>query len=416
MKKLLKNKLFMTMFASDMLSNFGDVMYYLALMSYVLQLPDAKLGIAIVSISETLPILTGFIMGYVADRTVDKVKTILHTLYFRVALYSLVGLAMGLTPSLGVVVIASLINFLSDLAGQYENGLYTPLSLRIVADEERSDSFAFRQAVGSVFYIGFQSIGAVLVSIMTYQALAFVNAGTFALAALILLLVTPSLKRLLGERPLQIEESKDASLFRDLWTSMREAVHECLKIPEIKHSVIITPLLNGCFNVIPIIIAVLLSQDKTFVIINPATTLALVTTCSLVGGIVGSVLAMSVLKKLDILSALRLACIFVPIFFFFLLNHNVYGVFATMFLVMILAGAINPKMNALIMNRLPEEKLAMIGGGISTYFQMGSMLLRLLVSSLIVVLPVDWISLGFLLLGLLVLVYALRFNRKPTLE
>ena len=87
-----------------------------------------------------------------------------------------------------------------------------------------------------------------------------------------------------------------------------------------------------------------------------------------------------------------------------------------MFLVMILAGAINPKMNALIMNRLPEEKLAMIGGGISTYFQMGSMLLRLLVSSLIVVLPVDWISLGFLLLGLLVLVYALRFNRKPTLE
>jgi hypothetical protein len=42
MKKLLKNKLFMTMFASDMLSNFGDVMYYLALMSYVLQLPDAR--------------------------------------------------------------------------------------------------------------------------------------------------------------------------------------------------------------------------------------------------------------------------------------------------------------------------------------------------------------------------------------
>ncbi|CQR23686.1 lantibiotic efflux protein [Streptococcus varani] len=119
MKKLLKNKLFMTMFASDMLSNFGDVMYYLALMSYVLQLPDAKLGIAIVSISETLPILTGFIMGYVADRAVDKVKTILHTLYFRVALYSLVGLAMGLTPSLGVVIIASFINFLSDLAGQY---------------------------------------------------------------------------------------------------------------------------------------------------------------------------------------------------------------------------------------------------------------------------------------------------------
>lgn len=44
MKNLLKNKLFLTLFASDLLSNFGDVLYYLALMSYVLQLPDARLA------------------------------------------------------------------------------------------------------------------------------------------------------------------------------------------------------------------------------------------------------------------------------------------------------------------------------------------------------------------------------------
>lgn len=50
MKNLLKNKLFLTLFASDLLSNFGDVLYYLALMSYVLQLPDARLAIAIVSL------------------------------------------------------------------------------------------------------------------------------------------------------------------------------------------------------------------------------------------------------------------------------------------------------------------------------------------------------------------------------
>ena len=82
MKKLLKNKLYMLTFVNDMLSNFGDVVYYLALMSYVLQLPDAKLAISIVSISETLPILAGFVMGYFADRTTDKIKTILKTLYF----------------------------------------------------------------------------------------------------------------------------------------------------------------------------------------------------------------------------------------------------------------------------------------------------------------------------------------------
>ncbi|WP_236683013.1 MULTISPECIES: hypothetical protein [unclassified Streptococcus] len=158
MKKVLTNKIYMTLFASDMLSNFGDVLYYLALMTYILQLPNAKLAIAIVSVSETLPILTGFVMGYFADQTTDKVGTILQTPVFRVLLYLLVGLVMGFAPSLWVVIIVSLMNFLSDLAGQYENGLYTPLSLRIISDGERETSYSFRQAVSSSFALVFNRL------------------------------------------------------------------------------------------------------------------------------------------------------------------------------------------------------------------------------------------------------------------
>lgn len=42
MKTILNNKLFLATFAADMLSNLGDVLYYLALMNYVLLLPEAK--------------------------------------------------------------------------------------------------------------------------------------------------------------------------------------------------------------------------------------------------------------------------------------------------------------------------------------------------------------------------------------
>ena len=409
MRKLLKNRLFMIGFASDMLSNFGDVMYYLALMAYVLQLPDPKLAIALVSVSETLPILTGFVMGYWADRTPDKVKTILQTLLFRVFLYVLVGFVMGFEPGLWVVLVASVINFLSDISGQYENGLFTPLSLRIVSDEDRSDSFAFRQAVASILNIGFQSVGAVLVSLMTYQALAFVNAATFALSALILFTIRSSLEKLLLDRPIQqVEESGNQTLFKDLWSSMRGAIRECMRIPEIRKSLVILPLLNGIFSVVSTLIAVIISQDQDFVVINPVTTLALLTTCELVGAIIGSVLAMNVLKGLDIVTALRLATIFVPIFFVLLYIHHIYGILLVIFLTMILAGAINPKLNALILNRLPEEKMAMIVGGISTYFQLGIILLRLLVSGLILMLPADWISLVFLIFGLYLVFYAFR--------
>ena len=58
MKSILKNKLFLATFAADMLSNFGDVLYYLALMNYVLLLPEAKFAISLVTLSESLPFLS----------------------------------------------------------------------------------------------------------------------------------------------------------------------------------------------------------------------------------------------------------------------------------------------------------------------------------------------------------------------
>ena len=411
MKKILQNKLYLTTFAVDMLSNFGDILYYLALMAYVLQLSDAKLAISIVSVSETLPILTGFVMGYFADRTPDKVKTIIHTLLLRVGLYLAIGIAMGFEPSLWIVIFAAIINFVSDISGQYENSLFIPLSLRIVADEDRVDFYSFRQAVGSVLYIAFQSMGAVLVGVMSYQAIAWVNAGTFAISALIMMALVPQFKRLLADRPLQVSEARNPDLLKDMWTSMKTALSECMKIPEIRQSMLITPLLNGVFNVMSVLVAVIISQDPDFIIINPVTTLALLTGVNLLGGIVGSVFSMTLLKNWDILSALRLATCFVPILFFCLYTHFIYGVYAMIFLTMIVAATINPKLSALIMNNLPEEKLAMINGGIITYFQLGTILMRLVVSGLILVIAVDTLSLFFIGIGILLIVYIFA-NRK----
>ena len=89
MKRILQNKLFMGTFISDMLSNFGDVLYYLALMNYILLLPEAKFAISLVTLSESLPFLTMIFMGMCGDRTKKKVDMILVTLLFRTGLYLL---------------------------------------------------------------------------------------------------------------------------------------------------------------------------------------------------------------------------------------------------------------------------------------------------------------------------------------
>lgn len=44
---------------------------------------------------------------------------------------------MGFEPALWIVVVASVFNVIADFAGFYENGLYTPLGLRVAPKEER---------------------------------------------------------------------------------------------------------------------------------------------------------------------------------------------------------------------------------------------------------------------------------------
>ena len=110
MKKILKNATYLWVLTADMLSNFGDVVYYLALMNYVLLVPNSRLALAIVTFSEIFPSFMGLFTGYLADKTVNKIGTIKLTLLFRVLLYLILGFCMGFEPALWIVVVLSLIH------------------------------------------------------------------------------------------------------------------------------------------------------------------------------------------------------------------------------------------------------------------------------------------------------------------
>lgn len=194
MKNILKNRPFLWVLTADMLSNLGDMVYYLALLNYVLLVPNHRLALAIVTFSELFPGFMGLVTGYLADRTADKLGTIKLTLIFRVLLYALIGFFMGVEPALWIVVVAAVFNVFSDFAGFYENGLYTPLSLRVVPNAEREAYSAFRQTVTSSLNIGFQALSAILVGFLSYRQLGFLNAGTFLLALIIMQALTPTFK------------------------------------------------------------------------------------------------------------------------------------------------------------------------------------------------------------------------------
>ncbi|HEM3181267.1 MFS transporter [Streptococcus suis] len=418
MKKILNNKLFLSSYLADVISNFGDTLYYLALMNYVLFLPDTKFALAMITVSETLPILSGLFMGIWADRTKNKLDTILATLVVRVGLYALVGLLMGFTPALWIVAVVCVVNFLSDLAGQYENGLYMPLSLRVVEAEDRETAMAFKNTVGGILMIVFRSSGAILIGFMSYQNLAFFNAGTFLVSLAIMVTLRPAFAKLLKENPIQeVEQTEtEAGLIKGIGQSLKESYQAIQKIPVLKASILTIAGINTVFSAISPLVILSMKEFSDFVIVNSGITLALVFNLFSVGYILGSSLGMAFFKHISLSNLLKCCTgLSITLFVGFYL-HNIYIVMATILVTTMMTGIINPKLYALIMNELPEDKLATINAGMGTIFNTGMLAGQALVALMITILSVTSISLIFLLLSVGLVSYTILVGRRPKNE
>ncbi|HFR3185005.1 TPA: MFS transporter [Streptococcus suis] len=418
MKKIICNKIFLFSYLADVISNFGDTLYYLALMNYVLFLPDTKFALAMITVSETLPILSGLFMGIWADRTKKKLDTILATLVLRFVLYALVGLLMGFTPALWIVAVVCVVNFLSDLAGQYENGLYMPLSLRVLEAEDRETAMAFKNTVGGILMIVFRSSGAILIGFMSYQNLAFFNAGTFLVSLAIMVTLRPAFAKLLKENPIQeVEQTEtEAGLIKGIGQSLKESYQAIQKIPVLKASILTIAGINTVFSAISPLVILSMKEFSDFVIVNSGITLALVFNLFSVGYILGSSLGMAFFKHISLSNLLKCCTGFSVILFVGFYLHNIYIVMATILVTTMTTGIINPKLYALIMNELPEDKLATINAGMGTIFNIGMLAGQALVALMVTVLSATSISLIFLLLSVGLVSYTILVGRRPKNE
>ncbi|HEM6034516.1 TPA: MFS transporter [Streptococcus suis] len=413
MKKLIHNKLFLSSFVADLISNFGDTLYYLALMNYVLLLPDTKFALAMITASETLPILAGLFIGIWADKTKNKLDTILATLVVRVGLYAFVGFLMGFAPALWVVAVVCVINFLSDLAGQYENGLYMPVSLRVVAAEDRETAMAFKMTVKSLLQIAFQASGAILIGFMSYQNLAFFNAGTFLVSLAIMATLRPAFAKLLKENPIQEAEQTETGIIKGMRNSLKESYQAVQNIPVLKASIVTIASLNAIFTALSPLVILNMKEFSDFVIVNAGTTVALISIFFSVGSILGSSIGMALFKNVSLINLLKFSTLMPVLIFSGFFLHNIYVVLTVIFVTAMTLGVFNPKMNALVLNELPEDKLATVGGGIDAFCQIGMVAGQALVALMVTVLSATSISLIFLLLSVGLVSYTILTGSKP---
>ena len=415
MRKILKNKLYLKVLISDLISNFGDTLYFIALMTYVTEIKDSNLAISIVNISETIPILFTIFFGIIADRTLNKVEMIIKTLWLRVVLYLLVAVVMNFKPSIIVVIFASIVNLIADTLGQFENGLFYPISNRIVKKSEREETMAFRQTVVSTMNIVNQAFGAFLITILSFSHLAFVNSLTFAISLLIMLVIKNQINDYYEEMNSTSKISKFdfKSSFSEVVSNLKLSINHLFSIGNMKATLLVIPILNGSLAILTPLVVVNLSKGSNLTIINSATTISLLGISTVSGGILGGTLILisKKFKSLSIGTLLKMNLTIVLLSFVAFYFQNIYLIILSSFLSSVLVSALNPKMGTIIFNNIDETKLATIFGGMVTYFQIGDIVSRLLFSTLVIYLPYSYIAIVYMSLVFVAILYTFKGSK-----
>lgn len=400
------------MLSADIISDFGDTVYDLALMNYVLLLKDSELAIAIITFIGTVPLMSAIIFGYIADHIKRKINGIILTQFIRLIAYILVGIVMSFPPALWIVIFTAFIGLISDFLGQFENSLYTPLSLRIISNQDRAEASAFSSSIHSASSIIFRFSGALFIGILSYSQLAYLNASTFMICIIAMLLVRPTILKLLKTNP--IKENKDHlldgnhSFISSFKNSIRFVFKEMVKVPEIKINLIIIPILNGLFSALSVLVTLLSKNDSHFIIFSIPFTIALPVITLMLGQICGNILLMTGLKNLSYFFLTKMAVLSITFILLSLLFHNAYLLSFFLFVSGIFVGLINPKFFAIIMNSMPEDKIALINSGIQTIFTLGIVLGNIILSGLVFFLPVDIIIYIYLFMSFVLVAYTLK--------
>ncbi|KAA9221102.1 MULTISPECIES: MFS transporter [Aerococcus] len=348
------NKLFVRMTGINFLSKIGDNLFYTAMLSAAILLPNSKLAVLIVSISESLPILISIFFGVIADKQKGKINQLIGSSLFRSLMYICIGIIFRYPQSLLLLLLASFMNLLSDISGNYATALFSPFTKAMIAPQDMETAQGF-VSVGTQLVAVFATfIGSLLLTIYSKSMLAIINASIFLLIAFLYYLLKPSLKAQ-GFKIKSFTNTKTLSIVKENLTSFIS-----------NHSLLINliqlAMLNGFFGGQTPLFALFIEENNQLNILSNPFKIALLSGIITLSMILGSSLTTYILKKQSIFHINILSDCFIVIIAMTYLYNNIWGILVGNSCLAFLLGIVSPRFSANVINQYPVDRL----GGVIT--------------------------------------------------
>ncbi|WEV43769.1 MFS transporter [Lactobacillus sp. ESL0684] len=371
----LRNKNYRKLSVASWLSGAGNILFYLALMTYASKLKNYSLALSLIAIMEAIPNLLSSIGGYFADRTKNKYHVIVTLALIRCALYLVVGLLFASNlAGWNLVLLVIGLNFISDLAGTYSGGLSTPLIVDLVGQNDLAEAEGFTNGINQVITMLAQFIGSGLLLFMSYTNLAIVNAVTFLISGLLYLNVGRNYQK---QQPINTNVNQQS-----FWATLKSSYHQVKTAHGLLTIVLVFALLNGILSTIEPLLSILVAGNKSMLVGTYSFTIALFGALDSIGMALGSAIGTKIFKQtsLFIISLLdTLASIAMVIA---LLTKNMLACLVFGSLLGFFAGVGSPKLSQWLITSVDHDILASSVGMLNTILLIAGPLMTTIFTSI----------------------------------
>lgn len=408
MNIFLKNKLYRLFTISLAFGNAGRTLFDIAFIIYATSLPNPELAVSIVSIATTLPYIISFILGYFADQTKDKYNRILSTRFYQFLLFSLFAFVCIYGVQWWIFIVLVFVNVVADILGGYNGYLSMSINTRLVRKEQLSEALAFISSINNTISLAGKAVGVFVLGLLSYNYSYFgmLNATLFLIAFLILAKYKNAMKAESGSFKVDNKEKVSTKRF------LKDTIENFKILREIKkiyNFVILFLGINFYSSAMFALLLVILVKTETLLFGNVAYTITLLEIVEVVSTIIGGVYQISFYKNMSLRNNAILEIILFIIYVGnLLILQNKFILVILTVIIGYFAGISNPKLDALILQSVPEEKQTSIYSIFSTIIT-----ISVPIGTTIILFFANAISASFalyilLILLILVLVYSFR--------
>ena len=366
MNIFLKNKLYRLFTISSAFGNAGRTLFDIAFIIYATSLPNPELAVSIVSIATTLPYIISFILGYFADQTKDKYNRILSTRFYQFLLFSLFAFVCIYGVQWWIFIVLVFVNVVADILGGYNGYLSMSINTRLVRKEQLSEALAFISSINNTISLGGKAVGVFILGLLSYNYSYFgmLNAALFLIAFLILAKYKNAMKAESGSFKVDNKEKVSTKRF------LKDTIENFKILREIKkiyNFVILFLGMNFYSSAMFALLLVILVKNESLLFGNVAYTITLLEIVEVVSTIVGGVYQISFYKNMSLRNnAILEIILFIMYVGNLLILQNKFILIILTVIIGYFAGISNPKLDALILQSVPEEKQTSIYSIFST--------------------------------------------------